>query len=112
MSNHNLDDKYKNVLKEKYEVLNNKFKDIEYTRPDFSKAKEELKKIIKIIRNAKDYETIRGAFVSANNILIDLESAAVVCGIRNTIDTSDKYYEDEDLYISGEFSNLSVVLKN
>ena len=112
MNNHNLDDKYKNVLKEKYEVLNKKFKDIEYTRPDFSKAKEELKEIIKIIRNAKDYETVRGAFVSANNILIDLESAAVVCGIRNTIDTSDKYYEDEDLYISGEFSNLSVVLKD
>lgn len=72
-----------------------KFREMKYTRPDFEEMFLQMKALLKDMEEAA---TVEGFFVSANkldNLERDFATQAVLASIRHTIDTRDKFYEQE-----------------
>lgn len=77
-----------------------KFSQFEYKRPDFDALVEELKQKTKEIKEAKSAEELI-------NLLEDFDvkgrepmTMFTIVMIRHTLDTTDKFYEDENAYIN------------
>ena len=72
-----------------------KFKDYEYIRPNVEEIKNQVLKLTDDINNASSFEDVDKAI--KEYVLIDNEfgSMATLASIRNTIDTQDEFYEQE-----------------
>lgn len=84
-----------------------KFSEIEYKRPDFEALRNSYATLMERFKKAKTYEEARELFLAIQHADDDAATMATVASIRNTADLSDKFYEDEDLFISGEFAKLA-----
>lgn len=71
------------------------FKEIVYTRPDFEAEKEHLRKYIEEIKNAGSYEELRKVFLEREEASKHVGTMFDVAYIRNTIDTTDAFYDAE-----------------
>lgn len=76
------------------------FTDIEYVRPDFDKVPAFYEALNNRLRNAKCYEEVKQCILDEEEFSSHINTMATVAQIRHTIDTSDKFYEAEDEYIS------------
>jgi M3 family oligoendopeptidase len=72
-----------------------KFQDIPYVRPDFEKAKEQIEQFIVQFEAAKSYAEARKLYIEFNEETEKLGDMYTVASIRNTIDTTDKFYDAE-----------------
>lgn len=72
-----------------------KFKDIRYSRPNFVKENEDLKKYIDDIKKATSYDELRKVLITRDKEAGRYEANRTVAYIRNTIDTKDKFYDEE-----------------
>lgn len=86
---------------------NFKFKDLPYVRPDFAKVKTELAAITEKMKNAASYEEAKAAYFDFESIMSDLRDAYTIVSIRHTVDTRDKFYDDENEFLSEAFPELS-----
>ena len=84
-----------------------KFSEIEYKRPDFEALRNSYATLMERFKKAKTYEEARELFLAIQHADDDAATMATVASIRNTADLSDKFYEDEDLFISSEFAKLA-----
>lgn len=75
------------------------FDKIEYVRPDIDKAEEVCKEYTTKIRNAKSYAEVRNAIDGYDKSTDDMNTMIVVAHIRNTLNTTDKFYEDEMAFL-------------
>ena len=87
-----------------------KFEDIKYVRPDFKKASKDVRDNIKLMKKAASYEEFKKAYVDTEELLKDLLSMATIASIRNTIDTTDKFYDEEEKYINKASAPLSLAM--
>ena len=71
------------------------FSQYEYVRPDFENAKELIRKSVDKIKNAGTKEAVSKVFKTVNDQQRHLRTMATVAEIRNTIDTTDPFYESE-----------------
>ena len=71
------------------------FSQYEYVRPDFENAKELIRKSVDKIKNAGTKEAVSKVFKAVNDQQRHLRTMATVAEIRNTIDTTDPFYESE-----------------
>ncbi|MBO5214529.1 MAG: M3 family oligoendopeptidase [Clostridia bacterium] len=71
------------------------FDTIEYHRPDIAAVEEEVKKLIVKLKNATSYEQVRDIILRSDKVTEDLETMYTVAHVRNTLNTTDKFYEDE-----------------
>ena len=88
-----------------------KFKDMPYERIDFEKAKEELKGLITALKEAKDGEEQFEIHKKYYALTDRVSTQATLCSIRHSIDTADKFYQEEQDYYDQEtpaYSNLCV----
>lgn len=88
-----------------------KFKDMPYVRVDFKKASDELKDIMKAFSEAKSAEEQFEVHKRYYKLLEHIRTHSTLAEIRHSIDTSDKFYEEEKAYYDNErpaFSNLEV----
>ena len=76
------------------------FTDIQYVRPDFAKIPLFYGELNARLQAAKSYEEVRQCIFDEEEFSSHINTMATVAQIRHTIDTSDKFYEVEDEYIS------------
>lgn len=74
------------------------FNKFEYKRPDIEKVNLEIENITKNLENANSYEEFRTAFHEFEKITQHVSTLATLCSIRNSIDTVDKFYEEEKAF--------------
>lgn len=88
-----------------------KFNNIEYVRPDFARVKKEFRANIEAIKAADSYSAAKSAFL-ANNRLFEVAATMVSAAkIRNTMDTTDKFYDDEMKALNKSLVMLAPMLK-
>jgi M3 family oligoendopeptidase len=72
-----------------------KFSDFQYVRPNIDQVKEDFNDLLKKFESAASYEEQSEIITSLNKMRQEFDSMQNICYIRHTIDTTDKYYEEE-----------------
>lgn len=97
-----------------------KFKDYAYQRPDLEAIGKEFEKTIDVLRNAASAAEQIAALERINAVRRNYDTMATLCRIRSSIDTTDKFYEQEQdfldendpLYMNFEFQLEAEVMKS
>ncbi|WP_426348018.1 M3 family oligoendopeptidase [Alloiococcus sp. CFN-8] len=76
-----------------------KFSEYKYERIDFKAVEESFNKLIKEFNEAGSFEEQNNVMKEINKLRNKVETMAVLVQIRHTIDTTDKFYEEENDYI-------------
>lgn len=84
-----------------------KFGELEYTRPDFEAAKAFFAEQIEKIEKAKSAEEIFEVIAVADDYSMKLGDLATIASIRHTLDTKDKFYEEENEWIGQQYPSFS-----
>ena len=87
------------------------FKDMAYVRPDMEACAKETKEFARKLREAASYEEFRAAYIAHEGERSKMRTMCTIASIRNTVDTSDAYYEAEMKYINGELPKLGLIEK-
>lgn len=74
------------------------FNEIEYIRPDFEKMGKIWKEATESIKAAQTYESVKAAMQLVEDESAHVQTMMTIASIRNTLDTSDIYYESENEY--------------
>lgn len=72
-----------------------KFEQYEYLRPSVDEVKESYNKFNDYLNNAKNYDEFFKFFNEYNKFASDLETQMTLVSIRNSVNTEDKFYEEE-----------------
>ena len=75
-----------------------KFSEMTYTRPDPAAAKQQLSALTAELKAAKSYEEARKVFLSQQELMSHISTAATLASIRHSIDTRDKFYDGEEKF--------------
>ena len=75
------------------------FDKIEYVRPDIDKMEEICKEYTAKLRAAKSYEEVKQIILDYDKSGEEMETMFTVAHIRNTLNTTDKFYEDEMAFL-------------
>lgn len=86
---------------------NFKFKDLKYIRPDFDKVKAEFSSLTEKMKNATSYEDAKKIYREFEAVSSDVQDAYTIVMIRHTVDTRDKFYDDENEYFSAVSPEIS-----
>ncbi|MEG0751207.1 MAG: M3 family oligoendopeptidase [Oscillospiraceae bacterium] len=87
------------------------FAKLEYSRPDVSALKKELKSQISKLRTAKSYPEAKIVYFDIQKTLVAFETAYSLAYIRNTLNTADPFYESEIAFFNKAVPQLSGVQK-
>ncbi len=72
-----------------------KFSEIEYKRPDFKRLKRDMTAELLRLKNAGDYAEAKAAYLALEKLYGDAMTMSTVAYIRNTLDTTDAFYDGE-----------------
>ena len=75
-----------------------KFSEMTYTRPDPEASKQRLSALTAELKAAKSYEEARKVFLSQQELMSHISTAATLASIRHSIDTRDKFYDGEEKF--------------
>lgn len=73
----------------------NKFSSIEYKRPDFEQVSSTFNKLLSDFDNAKSAQEQSEVFDKINLLRNEFQTYASIASVRNSIDTTNAYYENE-----------------
>ncbi len=76
-----------------------KFSELGYERPDIKALEESFNRLLKDFNSASTFEKQSEIMEEINALRSGIETMAEIIGIRHTIDTTDKFYEDEQNYL-------------
>lgn len=88
-----------------------KFSELEYRRPDLDQIKGRFSDLLKKFDEAKNFTSQEDAFKEINALRSEFITAASIAQVRNTIDTSNAYYDEENTYfdkVGPIFQDLNV----
>jgi M3 family oligoendopeptidase len=88
----------------------NKFSEIEYVRPDVEKFKKDFIAQVEILSKATSYNEQKAAISEINRLNNSINTVSTLSSIRNSIDTTDAFYEAEKSFfdeVSPEISDLN-----
>lgn len=74
------------------------FKNYKYVRIDFNDKIKQAQQIIDQIYNAENFTAQKKAILEYNRLVNEVQSMATIASIRNSIDTSDNFYDEERAY--------------
>lgn len=74
------------------------FSEIEYVRPDFKQVGDTWKKATEQIINADTYEEVKASMAMVEKEINTMSTMMNIASIRNTLDTTDEFYENENEY--------------
>ena len=80
-----------------------KLSKLEYIRPDFDEFRSTLEAGIEKVIIATCYEEVKSIMQEVEERGKEVETMCVIASIRNTLDTTDEYYEKEN-----EYNNVTV----
>jgi len=72
-----------------------KFNDFKYERPDLSKIKKEYDELTKLVGSNESLETEVKAVRDRFNLDDEIDSMQTLVSVRNSVNTTDKFYEKE-----------------
>ncbi len=72
-----------------------KFNDFTYERPDIEKIEKQLQKLTSDLRQASTFQEAKPILDQVNEIGVHFATMATLCAVRNSIDTTDAFYEEE-----------------
>ncbi len=88
-----------------------RFSEIPYERPDIEEIKSKMQKLTEAFKKASDYEEAKEVFVRKDALERHIISVSTVAQIRHSIDTRDKFYDDEVLFWNRSFPELQEYLQ-
>ncbi len=88
-----------------------KFRDIEYKRPDTEELKRYIADFTKKFRQAKSYEEARGLYIAYDRENGHFFTAYHVAYIRYTADTADEFYSGEIEYLDERLPQIELLGK-
>ena len=88
------------------------FSKIEYKRPDMGAMQKKLKHLLKQLKSAKSYEEARAAYLASEKESGHLATAYEAASIRNTLDTTDKFYDGEMQFFNRAIAQLMPISKS
>ena len=72
-----------------------KFSEMPYERPDLAAVKQQFADLQADLQAAPDYAAAREAFLREQTLSKHIDTLANLASVRNTIDTRDKFYDEE-----------------
>ncbi len=72
-----------------------RFSEMPYQRPDTEALKTLVEEKTRAVREAKSYAEVREAYFAVQEKEQDIDTMYSVCHVRNTIDTTDEFYDCE-----------------
>jgi M3 family oligoendopeptidase len=76
-----------------------KFKNMEYKRPDIKEVEVNFNELLEKLNNSESAEEQEKIIKKFNNLVTEIQTMMTLVEIRHTIDTTDKFYEDEQNYM-------------
>ncbi|NLY72433.1 MAG: M3 family oligoendopeptidase [Tissierellia bacterium] len=73
-----------------------KFSELSYNRPDLDKLEQKYTELLMAFSGAGSFEEQHSYFMEMVKLEKDLMTQAVLCNIRYTVNTQDKFYEEEN----------------
>ncbi len=92
--------------KEKNDMENFTFSTLEYVRPDKDELIKFYEDALERLKAAQDFDSFLAVLKEMEERDIEVENAVSIAFIRNTLDTTDKFYEDEIAYINRTMPEL------
>lgn len=83
-----------------------KFSEMPYSRPDFAAAFKKLDEFTDKLTASSGADEQLAVYKERDDYIGHLMTLTTICSIRNTIDTRDKFYEDEMAYIDEQMPLL------
>lgn len=83
-----------------------KFSEFKYERPNLDQLKSEMESLLKDIGGDADYEVEKKAIFKFFDLSDKLFTAASLVSVRNSIDTKDPFYEEEQSFFDENLPNL------
>lgn len=77
-----------------------KFSEMKYTRPDFEAAKQEVTKLTERLIASKSFDEADGIFIEMNRLSSNIDTMYSIVYVRQSIDTTDEFYDDELKYMN------------
>ena len=75
-----------------------KFSEFKYERLTIEEIAKEMTSLISELKDANDVDSFMKAFDKTNKYRSHIQTMATLCSIRHSINTADKFYEDEQNY--------------
>ena len=88
-----------------------KFAELQYVRPDMEKIFARVSGDIAVLKEAKNYEEFRNAYMDYVEADTELETPKTVAHIRNTINLLDEFYEAEMVYFNSQMPKYEILKK-
>lgn len=88
-----------------------KFAELQYVRTDMEKIFARVSGDIAVLKEAKNYEEFRNAYMDYVEADTELETSKTVAHIRNTINLLDEFYEAEMVYFNSQMPKYEILKK-
>lgn len=75
------------------------FGNLEYVRPDFDAAEAKAKELTERVKAAKSYADVKAVILEFDEYMSELYTMTTIAHIRNTLNTTDEFYEKEIEFI-------------
>lgn len=86
-----------------------KFSELEYKRPDFEEVKKEFSEIIEAFENASSADEAKSLLLKFTETQCHLMTSYQIASVRNTVDTTDKFYDGEMAFFGKAMPSLTEV---
>ena len=77
-----------------------KFSELEYKRPDMDELVKKLNEATEKVRNASSGEEVLDILMESEKTSQELSTMFTIVSIRHTLDTTDKFYDEENQWIN------------
>jgi M3 family oligoendopeptidase len=84
------------------------FSELEYVRPDFDTLEIESRRMVDEINNAVSFEEIKAILEHREKLQKTIDTMCTIAFIRNTLNTTDDFYEKEIEFINERSATASV----
>lgn len=78
-----------------------KFSEMKYQRPDLDGLKQEMGQLVERLKSADSYEVARQVFLDMEQLSRHVQTMDTLSSIRHSIDTRDKFYDEEVKFWNG-----------
>lgn len=85
------------------------FSTLEYERPDFDKLEAEYQKLIHQVKEAKSFKDVQDAIKKDEELSDPTSTMSSIAFIRNTLDTTNEFYEKEVEFLNNREAELKAV---
>ena len=88
-----------------------KFKDLQYERPDLKELRGEYKRLLAGFRQAKSFEEADQVFLAMQGLMEKLMTRQTIAHVRNTMNMKDTFYDGEIQFFNKEMPKLMMLVK-